>query len=421
MDSLRRDFLGCYGDEGAMTPHLDRFAKEATRFTQAYAVAPWSKPSGAALLTGHIPRALRMRALLDRLPDSVPTLTEQLGNSGFRTIAVSANPFISHDFGMLRGFTETLEAFRPGVLPSETFHFHANHFRRLADGLSVAPEALVLGRSPALHRALLERLPPTGPTFALCWSMDTHAPFFVRGEQSFFGNPLDRVIPAADSEWLSGSLTVRDMVSLYRDMIAYNDLHFGALIEQLRERGQWEEALIIVTGDHGEAFGEHRLMGHTNGLWEEQVAVPLLVKFPGQRTSARREVPVSLTDIVPTILEAAGIERMPNISGVALQSLVAGAEQERALLLENPEGWALRFGDWKAIAPTDGGLPLLFNLRTDPEERHPLPDDTLRRELTLRAATLRDTADRQASQWVEPEEDEVDDVVLQRLRNLGYL
>ncbi len=282
-DSLRRDFLGCYGDAGAITPHLDQFAAGATRFTQAYAAAPWSKPSGAALLTGHLPRALAMRELLARLPDAVPTLAERLAARGTPSVAVSGNPFISHDFGLLRGFDDTVEAFRPGALAGEHFHFHANHFRRLADGLSVAPDALVLARSAALHAALLERLPASGPALALCWSMDTHAPFFVRGERSLFGNPLERVIPAADPEWLTGGVTVRDIISLYRDMIAYADARFGELVEALQARGQWEQALVVVAADHGEAFGEHGLMGHTNGLWEEQIAIPLLVKFPGQR------------------------------------------------------------------------------------------------------------------------------------------
>ncbi|HEX8682087.1 MAG TPA: sulfatase-like hydrolase/transferase, partial [Ardenticatenaceae bacterium] len=261
LDSLRRDFLGCYGAEGAHTPRLDEFAATATRFTHAYAAAPWSKPSGAALFTGLLPRALGLRALLGRLPAGVPTLAEQLGAAGFQTVSVSVNPFISQDFGLMRGFERVVEAFRPGVLPGETFHFHANHFRRVADSLSVDAASLVLARSPALHGALLDGMDAGGATLALCWSMDTHAPFFVRGERSLFGNPLERVIPAADAEWLAGGLTVRDVVALYRDMIAYNDASLGDLFAALRGRGQWEEALVIVAGDHGEAFGEHGLMG----------------------------------------------------------------------------------------------------------------------------------------------------------------
>ncbi|MBA3532108.1 MAG: sulfatase-like hydrolase/transferase, partial [Ardenticatenales bacterium] len=238
-DSLRRDFLGCYGDAGALTPQLDRFAAGATRFTQAYAAAPWSKASGAALLTGYLPRAVQMRDLPGRLPAGVPTLAERVGLAGVATVAVTANPFISNDFGLLRGFTNTVEAFQPDVLPSEHFRFHPDHFRRLAEALSVEPEQLRLARSPALHEALLDLLVPGTPTLALCWSMDTHAPFFVRGEQSFFGNPLDRVIPAADPLWLKEGVTIRDLLLLYRDMIAFNDAHFGNLVQTLKERGQW--------------------------------------------------------------------------------------------------------------------------------------------------------------------------------------
>jgi len=437
LDSLRRDFLGCYGATGAMTPYLDRFAQQATRFTDAYAAAAWSKASGAALLTGQLPRAVRMRGLLESLPAAVPTLPERLQGAGFRTIAVSANPFIAHDFGMLRGFDETIEAFRPGVLPGEHFLFHANHFRRLAESLSVDPSALVLARSQALHDALLDVLPSKQPTFALCWSMDTHAPFFVRGQTSYFGNPLNYLIPAASAEWLTDGVELQDMVALYRDMIAYNDAQFGILMRNLQRRGQWEDALIIVAGDHGEAFGEHGILGHSNGLWEEQITIPLLVKYPYQSASQLCDTPVSLMDIAATINKLLKLPKLPPLSNSDLSgqplpvlptfslrqpsfSSPATLHTSRALLLENPMGWGLRVNDWKLIADYDEAPPVLFNLRRDPDEYRPLHNDKLLHQLLTRAQGLQDAADEQAAQW-ETVDDELDDLLLERLRGLGYL
>lgn len=427
MDSLRRDFLGCYGDQGAMTPHLDCFAQQATRFTNAYALAAWSKASGTALLTGELPRAVRMRGLLDGLPDGVPTLPEQLEAAGVWTGIVSANPFISHDFGLLRGFTAHIEAFRPGILPTERFFFHPNHFRRLADSLSVEASELVLARSEALHEALLAQLPTEGlpsnnvkgPFFALCWSMDTHAPFFVRGEESFFGNPLERVIPAADPEWLTNGLTVQDVVSLYRDMIAYNDAQFGRLVADLKQRQQWDDTLVIVAGDHGEAFGEHGLMGHSNGLWEEQISIPLLVKFPHQQGMRVCETPVSLMDVTATIAEMMGVS-LECPSALSLSRILKGEGQTRSLLLENPTGWALRRGDWKLITHYEDQPPQLFNVRTDPQERRPLADRWLRDELVREAQRLQREADERAARW-DGGDGGVDELVLVRLRHLGYL
>jgi arylsulfatase A-like enzyme len=420
LDSLRPDFLGCYGDRGATTPHLDRFAARATRFTRAYSPAPWSKASGAAMLTGFLPRSVRVRALLDRLPADVPVLAEQVATSGFRTIAASANPFISSDFGLLRGFEHVIEGFRPGRLPGETFQFHANHFLRVADSLTVDPKALILARSPALHRAILDVLSGDEPSFVLCWSMDTHAPFFVRGERSLFGNPLDRLVPAADPEWLTSGLTTRDIISLYRDMIAFNDHHFGELVSALQARGLWDDALVIVAGDHGEAFGEHEVMGHISGLWEEQVRVPLLVKLPNQQQESVATYLVSLVDITPTVAAVAEGE-WPQEGWEGWPLLEESQQQEeRTLLLENPEGWALRQGEWKALARADGERPLLFNLETDPAERYPLADDALRQELESRALDLRARADRRAAQWSDAGAP-VDDAVLARLRALGYL
>lgn len=407
LDSLRRDFLGSYGDSGAHTPHLDRVAAQAVRFTNAYTAAPWSKASGAAMFTGELPRAVAMRGLLDRLPSGVPTIAEQLQAQQFRTIAVSANPFISRDFDLLRGFDTTVEAFRPGVVPYAPFHFHQDHFRRLAEVLSVDPAALVLAPSDTLHAALLENLDPTRNTFALCWSMDTHAPFFVRGNHSYFGNPLDRVIPAADPLWLTNGITARDMVALYRDMIAYNDAQFGELVAQLQQRGVWDDALVIVTGDHGEGFGEHGIMGHTNGLWEEQIAVPLLVKLPRQQHARLEETPVSLAAI-PSWIH----------SVMANEPLVV---QPQSLFIESPDGWALRRDDYKVIALQDAQEPLLFNLATDSHEQQPLGDKTLKRDLVLEAAHLRDEADAKARTLQTGASLALDPHLAERLRGLGYL
>lgn len=407
LDSLRRDFLGSYGDSGAHTPHLDQLAMEAVRFTTAYTAAPWSKASGAAMFTGELPRAVAMRGLLDRLPASVPTIAEQLQGEGFRTVAVSANPFISHDFDLLRGFDTTMEVFRPGVVPHAPFHFHQDHFRRLAEVLSVDPAALVLASSDTLHTAVLDNIDPAVNTFALCWSMDTHAPFFVRGDHSFFGNPLDRVIPAADPLWLTNGITARDMVSLYRDMIAYNDAQFGALREQLEAKSLWDEALVIVTGDHGEGFGEHGMMGHTNGLWEEQIAVPLLVKLPHQQTRRAEATPVSLASIPAWIRATIANEPLP--------------VHATPLFIESPDGWALRRDDYKVIALQDTQEPLLFNLATDPHEQQPLGDATLKHDLMLEALRLRDEADAKARALNADAPLTLDPRLAERLRGLGYL
>jgi arylsulfatase A-like enzyme len=374
-----------------------------------------------------------MRQLLARLPDGVTTLAGHLAETGFHTVAISANPFISNDFGLLSDFGEVVEAFHPGALPGEHFRFHANHFRRLAGGLSVAPEQLVLARSAALHELLLARLPREGDSFVLLWSMDPHAPFFVRGEHSYFGNPLDRVIPAAHTEWLNDGLTVRDIISLYRDMIAYQDKQFGPLMMELQARGLWHSALIVVAGDHGEAIGEHGVMGHTNGLWEEQIRVPLLIKYPQQAGTTIITTPVSLLDIVPTILSIVAITS-PNspIASFPTSPMPAAlygrsllAAPERPLLLENPDGWALRHGEWKLLAPTDEQPPLLFNLHSDPSERRPLLHNNLHRELFDLAGTIQEAADRHAEQFTTSsgngDEGEVDDAVLERLRQLGYL
>lgn len=412
MDSLRPDFLGCYGDRGAVTPHLDRLAAGSTRYEAAYTVAPWSKPAAAALLTGWLPRALGMRELLTPLPAGVPTLAERLGASGLPSLAITANPFVSTDFGLLRGFDPVVEGFRPGVLAGERERFHPNQFRRLEGALSAPPAALVLARSAALHGALLARLPADGNALALLWSMDSHAPFFLRGPHAYLGDPRPLRIPAADPEWLRDGVTLADLKRLYREMIAYNDARFGELRAALEARALWDDALVILCGDHGEGFGEHGVLGHTHGLWEEQIRVPLLVKRPGQRDGEVVAHPVSLLDVAATILERVGAPAPPDG-----QSL---GRTPRPLLIEDRHGWALRDGPFKALAPRDGADPLLFHLARDPGERHPLDDTARRVRMAAAADALRAGADtRAAALAARPAV--TDPAVLRRLRDLGYL
>jgi arylsulfatase A-like enzyme len=126
-------------------------------------------------------------------------------------------------------------------------------------------------------------------------------------------------------------------------------------------------------------------------------------------------------DVAATIAELTGIPlaSQEETGAISYQRLLAGEGAKRPLLLENPTGWALRMADWKAIAPTNNDMPHLFNLRTDPHERHPLRDAHLRHELTLQAKALRAKADQRAAQW-EESDSQVDDLVLERLRALGY-
>jgi arylsulfatase A-like enzyme len=290
--------------------------------------------------------------------------------------------------------------------------------------------------------------------------MDTHIPLFDRDRLDEYGKGLPVIglqeMPNADRE---------AMLELYRAMVRFSDRHLGSLMGELKRRQLYDQALIVVCADHGESFGEHRQFAHSGEPFDEQVHVPLVIKFPAGRHAGKRHPGlVELVDLLPTVLDLAGVSlNEVAINGHSLLPILEGTASDREYAYSannvSPSAWgvsSLRGRDWRYMRVTPprhrpavkvGGLRSLarwildrtvlpairyrqreryYDLSRDPTSarnlagRRALAGTLALRRQALEALT-RDNLERQATWSHPPEEALLDDRVKDRLAALGYL
>lgn len=400
VDTLRADRLGCYGYPRPVSPHLDRFAQGATLFETAIAQAPWTRPSVASVLTGLGPLAHGVRTLDDRLPSAVETLGERLRAAGYRTAAFSTNWHISADTGFDQGFDDF------DFLPQE-------------------PDSGPLNRRVL---AWLDRQQGPEPLFLYVHALDPHAPYtpppdlrrrFAPEARPQAGSlaSLRRIYAVRGPRRLE---RIAEVSPLYDAEIAANDRSFGALLAALRQRGLFDDTLIVFVSDHGEEFGEHGGFGHARNLFSEVLNVPLVVKLPFQTRGERASRLAQHVDLVPTVLAAAGL---PPATGLPGADLFAPGGSDAAafshLSYRGREGMSVVQGEWKRIEPWSrklGPRPALFRGGDEYEDLaagNPVRDGFL--ASLLRGEVLR------GRRGLRPEQAGMDEETRRQLEALGYL
>jgi arylsulfatase A-like enzyme/cytochrome c-type biogenesis protein CcmH/NrfG len=381
IDTLRADHLGAYGYTRARTPNLDALARGGALFDRAYAAAPITLPSHATLLTGRYPPGHGARDNGVRISASVPTLADALKARGFSTAAFVAAFPLDHQFGLNRGFD-----------------VYGDRLPRGADGrpASERPASQVVDDAIAWLRSrdAESRIPhPESHIFLWLHLFDPHAPY---GDPSSGRSAIDR----------------------YDDEIATVDREIGRLLDAVGPARA--QTLVVVAGDHGEAFGEHGEYAHSIFVYDTTLRVPLVMSGPGVRAGARIGDPVTLADVAPTVMrlaggafaDADGIDLSPAIGGAAIARRELYAESFAPLV---EFGWAplrsVRSGPWKFVAAPK---PELFDVAKDPDEQVNLAaaQPTVVRDLETRVsrysgASLPTTASANAE-------------AAERLRALGY-
>ncbi len=409
VDTLRADRLGCYGYGRPVSPHLDRFAEEATLFETAVAQAPWTRPAVASILTGLGPLAHGVRTVHDRLPATAETLAERLHGAGYRTAAFSTNWNVSTVTGFAQGFDDFL------FFPQEPDSGSVN--RR------------VLG--------WLDRNPGREPFFLYIHTLDPHAPYeppadlreqLAPGLRPKAGT-LEDLRRLYSSRGKRRARMIEEVSRLYDAEVAANDRSFGALLEALRERKLYDETLIVFVSDHGEELGEHGGLGHAHSLYADQLNIPLVVK-PASRaagrsagTSAGKRTSrlAQQLDLVPTILAAAGLPRAEGLPGADLFAPPGPIEPMAVSHLSHSgrEGISVVQGGWKRIEPGSprlGTAPVLYQGRDERQDlsgRFPVRNGFL--AALLRAERLR------SRQGLRPERADADEETTRGLKAHGYL
>jgi arylsulfatase A-like enzyme len=426
-DALHAGRVSHLGYERDTTPNIDRLAAEGVSFGRAFAPAPYTIAGIASLLTGRLPDSHGVTDTETALDDHEATLAERLSAVGYDTVAAVGNLNGGAAFGHDQGFDAFTELYRtPG-----------------SDELRLATADLFVD----FTRDLLGRERSDRPLFLYLHVLEPHAPYSMPEEYRSlwidpgYDGPLASGETQALVDTLSGRIEVtqRDIeaaIALYDANLRWADHNFGLLRETLERGGLWDEALVIVTSDHGEAFWEHGRWGHNDHLYDEQLRVPLIVKLPGARglKGVVRDELVSTLDVVPSICEWLNLAADgPPMDGVPLAALVEHAERRpdgRELMLRSHHEIAhfgLRSETHKTIVEREqqrvgrGRVTEVrhFALEQDPGERVDLYEQE--------RARVQPVLDR-IEEWGrasvksgKKRRDEMNAVELRHLRDLGYM
>lgn len=377
IDTLRADRVGAYGWRAARTPAIDALAARGVRADRAYATAPITLVSHASLLTGLNPPRHGARHNGLRLLPSVPTLAELLRARGFATGAFVAAFPLDRRFGLDRGFDtygDTLPRGEDGKPRNER------------PGRAVMDEALAWLGGQAEGK----------PFFLWVHLFEPHAPYEADDAARPASGAPGVTAPggggeagraAGQSAVRAGAGAPRSVSLRYDDEVARADTQVARLLQALQPRAA--STLVILAADHGEAFGEHGEVGHSVFVYDTTLRVPLVLAGPGIAGADARASngasggagrvltePVSLVDVMPTVLDLLRLPAAADSDGVSLRPLLAGGGTlgPRTLYAESfapllDFGWsplrALRKGDEKYIAAP---RPELYDVARDPAE-----------------------------------------------------
>jgi len=316
IDTLRVDAVSSYGKIAGTTPEVDALAREGLRYEHAYAPAPWTLPSHATILSG-LGVEQHRAGISGRggLRDEVVTLAERLRDAGYETAAFSENTIVSDLFGLVQGF-QRHRATQIGV-----------------DGKGVYVNAV------SAVKDWLPKRNTTRPFFLFLNIVDPHSPYTIRAENRFVppdaSQELIRSRPQNPSHLLCGGIPDQKMLGvlhgLYLGDVHAADAKVGEIAQAIRAATSGRKPIIVVAADHGEYFGEERLMGHEFGLHEAVLHVPLIVNgLPGIAPSVIPDT-VGLVDLAPTILGWAGIRIPADLPGKPLPRQSAGGPGDRAI------------------------------------------------------------------------------------------
>lgn len=391
IDTLRADRLGLYGySRRPVSPEIDALAAESVVFDEAYGAAPWTLPSVASLHTSTFACEHGLNAYGRKLNPAIPTLAEALSASGYATAGYFSNIHAGALAGLDRGFATAEErptrdndrsqdasAFLQGVgnrpfflylhtmEPHEPFHTPAGIISQLG------------------HVSVDDR-----ETFRAIWLKLNE----LRSTDWSAGRPVGTTDNSREQAQILRYLDDHreGYELLYDAAVRYADENVGRIIALLRQTGIWDRAIFILLADHGEEFGEHGSWLHGQSVYEEQLRVPLLVHFPGSAHAGKRvQGPVSLVDVMPTVLDYLGRgDRCVACRGRSLLPAVDGSAGAGAPVdayipavrmneihyyrpaheRQGNINVAIRRGEWKGIWNVQPETLELFDLANDSQE-----------------------------------------------------
>lgn len=409
-DEHARGALGCYNSPIVQTPNLDKLAARGIRFTNAYTPSPICVPARASFATGRYVHETRFWTNSQPYDGSIPSWGHRLMQEGCHTVSIGKLHYRSHDDpngfdeeilplhvknglgwtrGLLRGKNQSWDKayeFAEQIGPGECSYTHYD--------MRVCETACNwLKKEAPKHKST--------PWTLFVSFASPHYPLVVP-EKYYHLYPLDKIEPPrlnrADElphhpvlKALQRYMNYDDYFNEHTRLIAkasyyglctFLDDHIGRVLNALEESGQLTSTTILYTSDHGETIGNHGFWTKCT-MYEESVAIPMLLSGPKVPHGQTYSLPVSLIDGYPTILESIGISKSAEdarLPGHSLISIANGLSPERNILSEYHDGGSItgmfmvRHKRWKYIC-YPGFTPQLFDLTEDPFERIDLAED----------------------------------------------
>ncbi len=410
LDTLRADHLGCYGYDRPTSLHIDQLASEAYRFEWAYGQAPDTAPSHSSTFTSLYPSVHGVNYNGARLPDAVTTMAEVFSSAGYLTAAFVDGGFMIPEFNLNQGFQHyavsdwggfyqfgqeaidwiTEHADKKFFLWIHSYDVHADYYAPepfrsyFTDGITPTP-----GFEPTVRELEVIRRSHFGPE-----------PLQLNAEDLAFTK------------------------ARYDGGIRYADYWVGRILDQIRQLGLDRTATIILLSDHGEEFQEHGSVQHDR-LYTTVTRIPLLIRPPGGTDGKVIDTVVQALDLMPTLLDGAGIEPPTGLQGRSLMPLLRGkALRDLPAISESPyfgHRRAVALGEYRFLAARGNDRRELFRFRQDPLEQielsatHPDVADNLYSLLE----SWQDVVDRRSAGPAEMPN--LDDETVEGLKALGYL
>jgi arylsulfatase A-like enzyme/Flp pilus assembly protein TadD len=394
IDTLRADHIGCYGYKQIKTPNIDALAADGVRFDRAFAVVPVTLPSHSSILTGTYPMFSGMHDFSgNKLSPLQPTLASVLKQAGYQTGAVIGAAVLDSRFGLNQGFD-----------------FYYDHFE--------------FSRLDEANLDLMERPGNVVADVALDWlAQNSSKTFFL------WMHLYDPHFPYAPPQPYNREYASQP----YDGEIAFADEQVGRILHFLKDKGLYQNTIIVLCGDHGESLGEHGEATHGFFIYNATMHVPLIIRLPAANAGRVNEDPVSLVDLMPTVLAALGRDIPSQVQGHNLLSSMP-ADQDSAAKKTAHErnvygetylprihfNWSeLRGAENTKYHFIDAPRPELYDVAGDPGEVHNLFPEKKAVAEEMRARLTSLIRDYSAGKEM-AEKTGLDPVLMERLKSLGY-
>lgn len=411
LDAARPDHIGAYGDDRKITPNIDNFSVESLLFENAVSSAPYTIASVSTLFSGLTPESHGARSVTEKFPDYIETMPRAFKQKGFYTIALAGTKFITRQFGLTVDCDDVINLRDP--------EDKEGRFTTMDEAAMEAEvkKAAASGKPVFLYAHFL---PPH-------WPYRPPAPF----NSKFIAKPKVKLWRS----WMVKALFDNHLADQnYPDVVThhkrymnnyyYADYVTRKLLDMLYENGMYDDSIIMVMADHGEAFGEHNSWGHNTTVYDTMIRVPLIIRIPGVKPG-RVAQQVGLIDVFPTLAELFDLDvKGTKFDGKSLVPLIMNGVKETgdyyyARASGNKLTFSLRGDRFKYVH--DDYKEEFFDLKADPDELHNIIDQhralaSLLRQKALVMIAVNSSLRNDQGRDVELSKEDEDE-----LRNLGYL